>query len=249
MAIGIVEPYNAESNSHYFFVGDQLVYSTEDWIPAINGIWYFDSSSEIAPYSELVIAVCGAIDNTLSYSQSINYAKPEYYCMYDPEASSPDGVHYNNTTYYPSPSVVIPTSHYLKAVKYGKSNAWPMSQTSPAVILFSTVDISPKDYAEDESNLVYPSNRQGDRVYACLRVPREWVIDGVEVFNTNKMESCKKRMTPDVDNGYISLTGGYGHSLIRNVDDQASAISGHIIYQDTNNSSNDFYEADMCSLR
>lgn len=249
MALGMAEPYNAEASGHKFLVADRLLYNDEDWLPAINGIWYFDFSAVIKPYSELVINICGAIDNTLSYTKSVNYANSEYYCMYDPETSSADGGHYNNTLYYPSPSAVIPTSHYLKAVKYGKGNAWPVSQTSPALFLFSTVGVTPWFYANDESNIVYPSDAQGNRVYACLRVPREWIVDGVEVFNSNMLESSKKRLTPDIDNGYVALNGGYGHSLIRLLDERATSEAGHNVYKDTNNSSNDFYEADRCSLR
>lgn len=249
VAIGMAEPYNAEAGTHAFLAGGQLQYEPEGWLPAINGIWYFPSQARIAPYSELVINVCGAIDNTLSYSQSVNYAHPGYYCMYDPEAASPDGGHYNNTTYYPSPSEVIPTSHYLRAVKFGQGNAWPLSQTSPALFLFATEGIPVQAYAADEANLVYPSDKQGNRVYACLRVPREWVIDGVEIFNAEALPASRKRLTSDIDNGYALLTHGYGHAIVRRTDDVATRQAGHLILADTNNSTVDFYETDQCSLR
>ena len=166
--------------------------------------------------------------------------------MYDVEATSSDGGKYINTMYYPSPADVISTSHYLKAVKYGKGNAWPMSQTSPAVVLFRTEDITPKAYAEEAANIIYPTGKEGNIVYACLKLPRRWVVDAVEVYNTTALANCKKRLTSDLDAGYATLTGGYGHSLIRKVE---TTVDGHAIYQDTNNSSNDFYEADNCSLR
>ena len=93
---------------------------------------------QIAPYQQVVVNVHGAIDNTLTYPQSVNYANADYYCMYDPEAG------YTNASYYPAPSEVIPTSHYLKAVKIGISNAWALSVTSPALILFQTQGLSPQ---------------------------------------------------------------------------------------------------------
>ena len=194
-----------------------------------------------------MVNVHGAIDNTLTYRNSVNYAHAAYYCMYDVEATSSDGGKYSNTSYYPSPADVIATSHYLKAVKYGKGNAWPMSQTSPAVVLFRTEGITPKAYAEDATNIIYPTGREGNIVYACLKMPRQWVIDAVEVYNATALANCKKRLTADLDAGYATLTGGYGHALIRKV--ETTTEDGHAIYQDTNNSSNDFYEANQCSLR
>lgn len=246
VGFGIVEPYNAEAPTHSFLNGGQLDYADSDWIPALNGIWYFRSGNVIEPYSELVVNVHGAIDNTRTYSNSVNYANAAYFCMYDVETTSSDGGKYNNTMYYPSPADVIPTDHYLKAVKYGKGNAWAMSQTSPAVILFRTENVTPKDFGDNSSNIIYPTGREGNIVYACLKVPRQWVIDAVEVYNATALANCKKRLTPDLDNGYATLTGGYGHSVIRKVE---KTVNGHAIYQDTNNSTNDFYEANNCSLR
>lgn len=246
VGFSIVEPYNAEANTHSFLNGGKLDYADSDWIPALNGIWYFQQGSTIGPFAELVVNVHGAIDNTPTYSNSINYANAAYYCMYDVEATSSDGGKYNNTMYYPSPADVISTSHYLKAVKYGKGNAWAMSQTSPAVILFRTEGIKPKDFGENTANIIYPTGKEGNIVYACLKMPRSWVIDAVEVYNATALANCKKRITPDLDTGYATLTGGYGHSLIRKVE---KTVDGHAIYQDTNNSTNDFYEADNCSLR
>lgn len=244
--IGIIEPYNAEASTHSFMSGGRLDYADQDWIPALNGIWYFQNGNTIAPYSELVVNVHGAIDNTKTYKNSVNYANKNYYCMYDVESASSDGVKYSNTTYYPSPSEVIPTSHYLKAVKYGKGNAWALSQTSPAVILFQTKETTPREFGEQNSNVIYPNGKEGNIVYACLKVPREWVVDAVEIFNSNSLANCKKRLTSDLDNGYVSMIDGYGHSVIRKVEKQ---VDGHNVYQDTNNSTNDFYEAENCSLR
>ena len=166
--------------------------------------------------------------------------------MYDVEATSSDGGKYNNTMYNPSPADVIPVSHYLKAVKYGKGNAWPMSQTSPAVIMFRTEGVTPKEFGENNANIIYPNGKEGNIVYACLKMPRSWVIDAVEVYNATALANCKKRLTSDLDNGYATLTGGYGHALIRKVE---KTVDGNAVYQDTNNSTNDFYEAENCSLR
>lgn len=249
IAIGLCEPYNAEASGHNFLNDGVLDYETTGIMPALNGIWYFPDTLRLKAYEELVINVHGAIDNTKTYKNSINYANPDYYCMYDPTSASSDGKTYNNTSYYPSPAEVIPTSHYLKTVKFGQGNAWALSQTSPAVFLFQTKGITPKEYAEDASSIIYPKTQQGKLAYACLSVPRQWIIDGVEVFNGNKLADCKKCLTADVDNGYVVHHNGQGHSLLRRIDEAATAKAGKTVYIDTNNSTNDFMEAEKCSLR
>ena len=46
---------------------------------------YFQNPVTLEPYSQLVIALFNAVDNTQTYSKSINFANPEYYCTYDIE--------------------------------------------------------------------------------------------------------------------------------------------------------------------
>lgn len=281
LCFGFATPYNSESNSNtnIYDASGHLVYESEGFIPALNGIWYYPHSLVIEPWSQVVINVQGAIDNTLTYSQSINYANPDCYCMYDPESG------YSNTSYYPTPSSLIPTSHYLRAVKYGQANSWPLSVTSPALFIFQTKDITPMEYGTDVNNLWYAPNEAHDAIHACLKIPNEWIIDAIEVFNAAK-EDNKKRLTADIDAGYVYLTNKLGHSLYRNVDQEMTealpenagklvytsvslsptraAVAGdpsgidaeasirngaHIVYLDTNYSTDDFHERSACSLR
>lgn len=246
VAIGMIEPYNAEASSHGFLNNGHLDYENQSWVPAINGIWYFQDGLSAEPYSEIVINVCGAIDNTQTYSNSVNYANSSYYCMYDPSYTSADGKSYDNTTYYPVPSALIPSNHYLLTVKYGQGNAWPMSQTSPALILFQLRDKTVRQYAEDIENIVYPADKIGNIVYACLKIEKNCILDAVEVYNAKKLTDCKKRLTPDLDNGYAAFTNGYGHAVVRRIE---KTVSGNAVYQDTNNSTTDFYETEWCSIK
>lgn len=281
LCIGMSANYNAEASSNSKLYKDgNLIYT--DFIPAINGIWYFPKALTIQPYSQVVVNICGAIDNTQTVSNSINYSNEDYYCMYDPTykgaGTSESNMYYNNTNYYPSPADVIPTSHYLKTVKYGQGNAWPMSVTSPAVFIFKTADATPVTYGENVENLWYVPGYEGSPAWACLKVPTDWIIDGVEVFNTQKLSDCVKRLTSDVDAGHVNLTNKLGHVLYRNVDKEstealaenagklvydytlgtdpsgidaeASMKAGaHIVFQDTDNSTNDFHEREKSSLR
>ena len=275
LCIGMLSPYNSQA-SNKWYEGGKLVYESEGYVPALDGIWYFPDTLRIDPYQQVVVNCCGAIDNTQTYPQSVNYANKDYYCMYDPEAG------YTNTTFYPTPADVIPTSHYLKAVRIGTSNAWALSTTSPAIILFQTADVDPFAYGTNEANMTYVPGAAQTNVNKVLKVPAEWVLDGIEVFSANHTTENMKRLTADIDAGYVKLTNQHGHVLYRNVDKEAteaiSSNAGKLVYQyalgvdgstdpnsidaeasmkqgarivfmDTNNSSADFHERAHCSLK
>ncbi|SES68679.1 DUF4876 domain-containing protein [Prevotella sp. kh1p2] len=274
LCVGILDPYNAEGINHWLKDGT-LTYEADGYVPAINGIWYFQEPLVIEPYSQVVVSCMGAIDNTPTYSQSVNYANADYYTMYDPESG------YSNTSYYPTPSEVIPTSHYLKAINIGQSNAWTLSVTSPAFFIFQTKGTTPQAFAADASNIVYAPGQSQAAYNRCLKVPVEWIIDGMEVYNSGKLEAGQKRFPADVDAGYVVLTNKLGHSLYRNVDKEATEalpenagklVTGytlgvsagdpsgidaeasirkgaHIVYMDNDNSSDDFHERKQFSLR
>ena len=275
LCIGMANPYNSNAGNKNYDASGRLTYEDEGFIPAQNGIWYYPHSLVIEPYSQVVVNICGAIDNTQTYSQSVNYANKDYYCMYDPESG------YNLTNYYPTPADVIPSSHYWKAAKFGQATAWPFSVSSPAVFIYQPQGVSPMEHALNANNLWYPSGVAQTTVYACIKVPAEWIIDGMEVYTATDKEKNEKRLTADIDGGYVYLTNKLGHSLYRNVDqewteslaenqgrltygytqgaettdpsgiDAEASIRNcaHIIYLDTNNSSEDFHERKQCSLR
>lgn len=276
LCFAFATPYNSNSKNDNYLQDGSLIYEADAFTPVANGIWYYPGSLVFEPFSQIVINCQGAIDNTLTYSQSVNYANEDYYCMYDPESG------YNQTSYYPTPSDVIPTSHYLKAYKFGQATAWPLSVTSPALIIYQPQGISPAAHASDANNLWYSPGAAQDPIHACIRIPNEWIIDGVEVYTASAKENNMKRLTSDIDAGYVYMTNKLGHSLYRNVDQEmtegmtenkgkliynyalgtddstdpsgidaeASISNGaHIVYQDYNDSSNDFHERQKCSLR
>nr|WP_221412189.1 DUF4876 domain-containing protein [Dysgonomonas sp. 25] len=277
LCLGMVLPYNSHgSNNDY--VGGSLLYANEGWIPAGNGIWYFQSRMTMKPGEEVVIALNGAIDHTPVYSNSIDFANPDYYCTYDPASG------YSNTSYYPAPSSVIPASHYLLAKMYGAGNAWALSTLSPAFFVFHTDGVSPADFVDDPANENYYGGTVS-KANARRKVPTEWILDGIEVFTASSTAN-KKRLTPAVDGGAVYLEHQHGHALYRNVDKESTeALAGNqgklvysysmgttidgnestdpsgidaeasirngarIIYQDTNNSTNDFHQRKQASLR
>lgn len=244
LCLAVCTPYNSYGiNMNYDETG-HLNYENEGFIPAASSFWYFQGDEVVfEPWEQKVIALNGAIDHTLTYSNSVNLAQPEYYCTFDIE-------HYTSTSAYPSPSDVIPTSHYLKAVRYGDQmeSAWPLSNTSPAFFIFTPpMGMTPLEFGNDASNVWYDEGRALP-TFACRKVPVEHILDAVEVFSSAWDENTK-RLTSAVDVGCVYMTARQGHSVERRVDKDESARQGHIVYQDTNNSTNDFVEREQASLK
>lgn len=278
LCVAEADPSNSQASNNWYSNGE-LTYASENYIPAIYAVWYFQEAVVLQPYSQIVISCMGSIDNTLTNANSVNYANKDYYAMYDPESG------YSNTSYYPTPSDVIPTSHYLKVVITGQGNAWPLSVTSPAFFIFQTKGVSAHDYLSNSDNYVFqPGRSTSSNVFRSVKVPREWIIDGVEVFAANPGKGTnQKRLTSDIDNGYVTLTNKLGHTLYRNVDKSATEAlaensgklvynyslavdvsangtdvidaeasiknGAHIIYLDDNNSSSDFHERQKFSIK
>lgn len=272
ITLAMVNPFNSHASNNDYADG-KLFYEAEGWIPAAMGVWHFTNSPKLEPGKQIVIALNHAIDNTPTYSKSINFANPEYYCAYDTR-------YYSHKSYYSAPSDLIPETHYMKAYSISQGTAWSLSQLSPAFYIFSAEGISLESFITDPStnNLYGTLNRK--------KVPVDWIVDGVEVFKSDETGN-KKRLTSAVDAGYVNFTGKLGYTLYRNVDAEATkAIEGNeaklvynyslgtvgvdakgttdpsgidaeasikngarIIYMDTNNSTNDFHQRREASLR
>lgn len=274
VCLAMAVPANGNATNYDYSNG---VLSYTDWVPAGWGFWYFSSDVTLTPGKQIVVALDNAVNNTITYTKSINFANSEYYCTYDISSG------FNNTTYYPAPAVEIPTSHYLKAVRYSgvTANAWTVSSSAPAFFLFAPQNVSPVDFGNDAN---YTNLYNGSATQVRKKVPLDWVLDGIEVFKQGTTNY--KRMVAKVDAGYINFISANGFTLYRNVDkaateaiatnagkivynytggttDQSDGTTdpstidaeasikqgARIIYSDTNNSSNDFHQRKLSSLK
>lgn len=275
LCFGMALPQNSNAtNSNYDDVTGKLTYEDKGFIPAGFAVWYFQNTLTIQPYQQVIVALTGAIDHTQTYSKSVNLANSSYYCLYDIED-------FNSTTHYPAPSDKIPSSHYLLAQSYSQGSAWPISQSGPAFFMFTVEGTTPAEFAGDANNYWYNGGVESNP-NRCVKVPVDWILDGIEIYTESAVAKSKKRLTSTIDGGYTLLTNAQGHSSYRNVDKvatealaenegklvygyskvtegssetssidaEASIKNGaHIIYQDTNNSSNDFHQRSQASLR
>jgi hypothetical protein len=278
LCIASAQPGNAHA-SNYFIQSGELIYKDAGWIPAGYGIWVIQNEPVLAAGKQIVISLENSIDNTQTYSNSINFANPEYYAAYDIAV-------YTHTSYY-KVSEVIPTSHYLKGYKLANvtATALTFSVNSPAVFIFQPAEnIDIAEYVSNPDNIAIHGSSASQ---ANLKTPVEWVKDAVESFQTGQEAKSIKRLTDNVDAGYVYMTNTYGYTLYRNVnkeatesvaentgkiiygydkgtdgivangttdpsniDAEASIKNGaRIIYQDTNNSTNDFHQRKQASLK
>lgn len=210
--------------------GTKLLYENESWLPANHGLWYFPKDCKIEPYSQITIAINGAINHIAGgQTNSVDLSEANY-AMYDPESG------YNNKYYYPAPSEKITPDRYLKAVRFGLGNAWMLSVTCPTFYIFSTEGMTPMEFASDVNNKTYPPKWQGVDVFAAWKTSQDWVLDAVEVFCTGQFSDKDKKQLPSkFDAGYVKKINGKGTSAYRNVNKEATeAIAGNkdkLVYQ------------------
>lgn len=275
VAFAFSAPYNSSGTNKYVLGGSsEPSYFSENWIPAQAAVWYFTSEVKIPAYSQITVVFFGAIDHTSTYSNSVDLSSPDNYVMYAPESA------YVNAKYAVADG--IPSSHYLTPYIWGQGNAWTLSVNSPAFYILEYDGI--ETYAADPAN---QESTMGSTMVG-VKIPTDWVVDGIEVFQNGRESSNIKRLPPVVDAGSIYMTVDQGYTLYRNVDKEATealpendgllvynysggtvgvdevygstdpsgidaeasiAAGAHIIYQDTNNSSNDFHQRAVSSLK
>ena len=238
ICFGTLSPYNS-TGSNPWISEDGLL---PEFIPLIQAVWQFPGDGDdfpLQPGEDAVVCLRGAIDHAAQYPLSVNLNKPDYFVCYN-------STYFNNTVYHPAPGNLISQDRYLDVViKTGKANAYTMSLSSPAVVIFRTEGITIQDYVLIPENVTPVPGSAIDNV---VKVPYEWVLDAMEVFD-GESTSNQKRLAASADAGYISLSDTFlGHTLMRKVDEEATAQAGYEILADTNNSLNDFYETEKQSL-
>ena len=238
ICFGTLSPYNSTGANPWISDGGQL----PEFIPLIQAVWQFPGDGDdfpLQPGEDAVLCLRGAIDHAAQFPLSVNLNRPDYFVCYN-------STYFDNTKYHPAPGNLISQDRYLDVViKTGKANAYTMSLSSPAVVIFRAEGITIQEYVLIPENITPVPGNAVDNV---VKVPYEWVLDAMEVFD-GRSASNQKRLAASADAGYVSLSDTFlGHTLIRRVDEEATAQAGYEILADTNNSLNDFYETEKQSL-
>ncbi len=244
LCYSMLDPYNSQA-SNIWVTSDEYTGATiyPDELYLVQAVWSIGGDGTtfpLAPGEDAVICNSGAIDHTSQYPLSVNLNREDHFVLYD-------NVLFSNTYYHPAPGDKISPNRYLNvAIKLGVANAWPFSVYSPAPVFFFPEGRTIDEYILEPDAVFWKPGSNYDQI---MRIPLEWVVDGVEVFYGGSSTNTK-RFSPIVDAGYILHTELYdGKSLHRYVDAEASALAGYEVLIDTNNSSSDFYELSEASLR
>ncbi len=243
LCFGTLSPYNSTGSNPWISKDSETGESIlPDFVPIIQAVWQFPGDGDdfpLQPGEDAVFCLRGAIDHTVQYPLSVNLNRPDYFVCYNP-------TYFPNTTLHPAPGDMISPDRYLNiAIKTGRANAYTLSLSSPTVVIFRAQDISIHDFVNIPENITDVPGSSVDRV---VKVPSEWVLDAVEVFDARSTTN-QKRLLPALDAGYVMQTDTYlGRSLARRVDEEASSAAGYEILVDTNNSLNDLYESEKQSL-
>jgi len=243
ICFGALYPHNSASVSMFVDVDSDGGIVYRDYVAIAEAMWSFPGSGNdfpLNPGEDAVLCITGAIDHSATYPQSVNLNNSDYFVCYDNNA-------FTNTIYHPTPGSEIRSDHYMTLVsKVGKSTAYAFSMNSPAVVLYKVDGMTPAEFVNTaDATMPIPGATNGAMV---VKIPNEWVIDAVEVFNGGS-SSNYKRFPSDLDAGYVYLSAtGKCHTLMRRTDEENTASQGYEVLIDTNDSSNDFYERETQSL-
>lgn len=275
IVFSLLLPANAHANNKFITDG-KLMYEDLGWIPAYSAIWWFTSEVKIPAYSQIVIALFGAIDHTQTVTASVNLNKPEYYWMSNTEIKT-----VFKADKYKSGENITP-DHYLATFPVSPGTAWTISINSPALYIGKMPKAEADALSQDKANY----DKTG--LLTVAKFPQDKVVDAVEVFDAGHLETSNFRFPASINTGSVFMTGDYGHTIYRNVDKEATlalpenegkivymyalgtldsynntgstdqsgidaeasiANGAHIIYSDTNDSSKDFHERIVSSLK
>lgn len=243
LCFGTLSPNNATGSNPWVskdpVTGESIF---PDFLPVIQAVWQFPGDGDdfpLQPGEDAVVCLRGAIDHTAQFPLSVNLNKPDYFVCYNL-------TYFWNTQYHPAPGDLISDDRIIDVViKTGMANAYTLSISSPTLVVWKSRGVSMQDFVNVQDNI---SPVPGSSIDNVVKVPYEWVYDAVEVFDARSANNSK-RLAPSLDAGYVLQTDIYlGRSLMRHIDETASAAAGYEVLTDTNNSLNDFYETEKQSL-
>lgn len=281
VVFGFLAPYNGHASNKYLAAGAEgeaaaLIYENDSWVPAANAIWWFTSPVKIAPFSQVVVAIFGAVDHTATYPESVNLADASYYWM-----SNNNITQYTNKKY--AAADVIPSTNYLTCHPFSFGNSWVLSNTAPAFFIGNMPAAEIEALCKDTEN--YDHTQGTGDANNVVKFPQANVIGALEVWSSANIEKSNHRFPAKLNSGYAALTAKQGYTLYRNVDKAATEAlaenegklvyeyaggttdvegttdpsgidaeasiekGAHIIYKQTNSSANDFHQRKVASLK
>ena len=272
LCLAVVYPTNSTASTNYDYdESGKLWYEAEQTVPASCVYWEIGTEVELQPGEQITVALSGAIDHTLTYPHSVNLSGADIFVTYDSN--------FTNATINPVPSELIPTSQWLKGYFYGTSTMFSVDRNSPAVFIFSPADgqtaesflntatnyyqnkegdararkmvpvswvvdgmeVFAKDNAKNKKRLISPVDAGAIEMTPGLGYS---LYRNVDVEATEAIASNEGKLV------YGYAGGADGETDPSGIDAEASLANGAlIIYQDTNNSTDDFHQRAVASIK
>lgn len=244
LCFGMSDPYNA-TGTNVWIKKDPATGATifPSFVPLVEAVWQIGGDGDDFPLAsgeDAVLVINGAIDHSQQYPLSVNLNHQDYFVCYNT-------TYFPNLTYHPVPGDKIRQERILNVViKIGQANAFPLSISSPAPVIFRPEGTTIQEHIAQADNVIpIPGSSNGHR---AVCIPYDWVEDAVDVFDGRSSNNVK-RFSSAIDGGCVYQSDVYmGHSLMRKINEGKSAALGYEVLVDTNNSSNDLYERDVQSL-
>lgn len=202
----------------------------------VNSAWKIvktGNSATLEPGKQIVIAAMAANhkgDPNLNPNSPVDLSGADY------EAYAA-GFSNNPNVDYAAPNMedvfvlTLPSHRLWLASFQGTSTVLFEATAAEFAQLLQTQVTAPEDVWEFDDLL-----DQWDEPYKCLKVPNKMIVDAVDLIpNSSSLDN--KRFGADLDGGYATCPSKEGKSVIRK---QEEVINGRIVYQDTNNSKDDF---------
>ncbi|MCK9626270.1 MAG: DUF4876 domain-containing protein [Bacteroidales bacterium] len=222
LCITTIFPYNSTTGSNSW--------ADKDTIPAAGMVWMIPGNGTqypLAPGESCVLAYC-AVDHTQRATSGLNLAKAHF------------GFYEDGLTGHEIAAGVPP----LIRIVAGLGSAWSFSISSPAVIIFRP-EMGVANYLANAATweLFEPGKTSGTKYW---HIAKEWILDGVECVQS--AAKSIKRLPTSVDASYIYMNSASysGKVVTRKVKE---IINGNEVFQDTNNSAEDFISDQVPSPR
>lgn len=277
LVFSILTPSNGHATNKYLDASGNLSYASENWIPANSAIWWFTSPVKIPAYSQIVVSVFGAIDHTATQSASVNLSDPAYYWLSNVDnITEYKAAKYAVSESIPT-SHYLTCKPFGQGTAWLLSNNSPaffvgrMSQ-SEAKALSENEDAF--DHTGGTSKVFNAAKFPKEKVVDCVEIFQAASVaksnlrfssdvnSGAVVIATNQgytaYRNVDKEATEALPENSGKLVYGYkggtddveGTTDPSGIDAEASIKAGaHIIYVDTNDSSKDFHQRKVSSLK
>lgn len=221
LCIGIVAPIVASKISPW-------ITNNSDSLPIAYIGWQFPGTGEdypLPPGATTTIAI-NAVDHTgpaYNHPNSVDLSKIEW-AFYHPLLTGTD--------------IAVGVKPLNMFLRIGTLNSYVFGIAGPSVVIYRIHGISAEQYVTNPANLQKEPPQYKGMDY--IMIPTSWAIDCVDcVENATKQGFKRVPSFLDAESTYLPSGKYSGRSLHRKI---AGNKNGRIIYQDTNNSFQDFEE-------